>query len=116
MIAAAIALYALQTAWFKQRVREKVVRAAEQASGGHVELRSFDYNWRTLSADFTGFVVHGTEPAGAPALFRTESVRVGLRLASLLKREVEIESLQFERPQIHLFILSDGTTNLPTRR
>ncbi len=56
------AMYALQTSWFKQNVRERVISAVQQATGGRVEIGSFDYNWRTLSAEFRNFVVHGTEP------------------------------------------------------
>lgn len=113
MMAGGIAIYALQTNWFKQQVRERIVSAAEQASGGRVELGSFTYNWRMLTAEFTGFVVHGTEPAGAPPLFRADSVRVGLRLVSLFKRDVDVAYLRLDRPEIHLLVRPDGTTNLP---
>ena len=111
--AGAVALYALQTSWFKQQVREKIIAAAEQASGGRVELKAFNYNWRTLTAEFTGFVVHGREGSSAPALFRSDSVQVGLRLVSMLKRNVDLASVTLVRPKLHLVLHPDGTTNLP---
>jgi len=107
------ALYTLQTGWFRQRVRDKIVTAAEQATGGRVELGSFHYNWRALSAGFDGFVVHGTEPAGAAPLFEAPSIRVGLRIVSLLRRDVDIRYLEIDRPRIHLVVHPDGTTNFP---
>jgi translocation and assembly module TamB len=107
------ALYTLQTNWFRQRVRQKIVSAAQQASGGRVELGSFSYDWRTLDAEFDGFVVHGTEPAGAAPLFRARSIRAGFRIVSLLKRDVDIKFLQISHPKINLIVHPDGTTNFP---
>lgn len=109
----AVALYTLQTNWFKQRVREKIVSAAEQASGGRVELGAFNYDWRTFDAEFDAFVVHGTEPADAPPLFRANSIRVGFRIVSLLKQDVDIKFLKIDRPKVNLILNPDGSTNLP---
>jgi translocation and assembly module TamB len=109
----AVALYTLQTNWFKQRVREKIVSAAERASGGRVELGSFSYDWRTLNAQFNAFVVHGTEPVGARPLFRANSIRVGFRIVSLLKQDVDIKFLKIDRPKINLILHPDGSTNFP---
>lgn len=113
MVLFAVAVYTLQTDWFKQRVREKIVSAAQEATGGRVELGAFNYNWRTLSADFDRFVVHGSEPGGAAPLFQAPSIRVGLRIVSLLKRDVDIRFLELDRPEIHLIVHPDGTTNFP---
>ncbi len=107
------ALYALQTNWFKNKVRERIITAVENASGGRVELDTFSYNWRTLTAEFRGFVVHGTESAGAPPLFQAKSVRIGLKITSVLKRDIDIASLIVERPEIYLLVQPDGTTNIP---
>ncbi|MBV9760115.1 MAG: translocation/assembly module TamB domain-containing protein [Acidobacteriaceae bacterium] len=109
----AAGLYTLQTDWFRQKVGEKIVSAAEQATGGRVELGSFAYDWRTLDVRFSGFIVHGSEPAGAPPLFESPSIRVGLRIVSLLKRSVDIRFLEIDRPRICLIVHSDGTTNFP---
>ncbi len=108
------ALYALQSHWFKEKVRQKIVLAVEETSGGRVELDSFDYDWRTLTADFRNFVVHGSEPVGGPPLFRATSVRVGLKIVSLLKRDVDIASLVVNRPEIYLLVRADGSTNIPS--
>ncbi|HEX3681079.1 MAG TPA: translocation/assembly module TamB domain-containing protein [Bryobacteraceae bacterium] len=109
----ALALYTLQTNWFKQRVREKIVAAAEQATGGRVELGTFNYDWRTLDAEFDAFVVHGSEPADAPPLFRANSIRAGLRIVSLIQHDVDIKFLKIDRPKINLIVHPDGSTNLP---
>ena len=108
------ALYTLQTSWLKAKVREKIVSEAERASGGRVEIGSFQYDWRTLTAHFSNFVVHGTEPSGAPPLFQADSVRVGLKIVSFLKRDIDIASLVVEHPNVHLLVHRDGATNIPT--
>ncbi len=108
------ALYTLQSNWFKERVRQKIVLAVQDASGGRVELGRFDYDWRTLTADFRNFVVHGSEPASGSPLFRADSVHVGLKVISLLKRDVDIASLVVNRPEIYLLVRADGSTNIPS--
>lgn len=110
------AFYALQANWFKDRVREKIISAIEGASGGRVELGSFNYDWRTLTAEFKNLIVRGTEPKAGPPLFRADSIRVGLRIVSLLKRQVDITSLNVERPEIYWLVHADGTTNIPAPR
>src|SRR5919109_3125407 len=76
------AFYAVQTNWFRAKVRERIISEIEKATGGRVELGSFNYQWRTLSAEFKRLAVHGTEPKSDPPLFRADSVRVGLRIIS----------------------------------
>lgn len=116
LVAIAGALYTLQTSWFRQQVRNGILSSAEKATGGKVDIRDFDYDWRSFTARFTHFIIHGTEPASAPPLFEAASVRVRLRLLSLLRRDVEIALLQVDRPQVHIAIARDGATNLPFTR
>ncbi len=112
----AAGFYTLQTAWFKTQVRERVIAEIEKASGGQVELGSFSYDWRTLTAEFRNLIVHGTEPAGTQPLFRADSIRVGLKIISVFKRDVDIASLAVKRPEVHLIAGPDGTTNIPSPR
>ena len=58
----------LQSQWFKNKIRQKIVSVTERATGGRVEIGSFSYDWRHLTADVSPFVLHGTEPASAPPL------------------------------------------------
>jgi translocation and assembly module TamB len=110
------ALYFLQSNWFKEKIREKIISAIEGASGGQVELKSFNYDWRTLSAEFSNLTIHGNEPNPGPPLFRADSVRVGLSIVSLLKRQVDIAALKVERPEIYLLVRADGSANVPAPR
>ena len=58
-------------------------------------------------------MLHGKEPAGGPPLFRASSIAVGLKIVSLLKRDVDIQYLAVTEPRIYLIIYPDGGTNVP---
>lgn len=116
LLAVGFALYTLQTSWFKQQVRDKIISAAEQASGGRVEIGSFNYHWRSLTAEFSDFVVHGAESPTGPPLLQAASVQVRLRIVSLLHRNVDIALLKVDRPRLYLHVAPNGTTNLPATR
>lgn len=114
MIAAVVAgVVVIQTAWFKNLVRTRMESVVELATGGRVEIGSFSYNWRDLTAEVQSFVVHGTEPASAPPLFRAEKVKVGLKIISALEKKVDIASLIVDAPHVYITIGPDGSTNIP---
>ncbi|MBV9404793.1 MAG: translocation/assembly module TamB domain-containing protein [Acidobacteriaceae bacterium] len=110
----AAALYTIETAWFKNKVRERVVAALEQTTGGTVEIGAFTYNWRTLTAGFRDVIVHGTESSVASPLFRASSIRIQLRFQSVFKRNIDIASLVITHPDVHIVVASDGSTNIPS--
>lgn len=111
--ASATFLYVVQTDWFKNQVRERIVSVAEQATGGRVEIGQFGYEWHGLTAEVSPFVLHGTEPAGAPPFFRAKKIRIDLRIISAFKKQVDIASLQVDQPQVVVTVAPDGSTNVP---
>jgi translocation and assembly module TamB len=109
-------LYVLRTAWFANALRHRTIAAIERATGGHAELGSFRYDWRSLTLELDDVVLHGTEPSSAPPLFRAQAVHVQLKIVSLWNRDVDITSLVLERPRIYLLFRRDGTTNIPNTK
>src|ERR1700734_950033 len=107
------AVVLVQSAWFRNLVRVRMVSAIERATGGRVEIGSFSYNWRNLTADVQPFVLHGTEPASAPPLFRADKIQIGLKIISALEKKVDIAFLVVESPQLYISISPDGSTNIP---
>lgn len=107
------ALYTLHTKWFRDKVREKVVAAIEGVSGGRVEIDSFNYDWLSLTAEFRGLVVHGTEPSSAQPLVKASRVRIQLKIISVFERNIDLSSVVVDRPEFHLLVFPDGTTNIP---
>jgi translocation and assembly module TamB len=110
---AVAAILVLRSAWFYEKVREGLVSTVETATGGRVEAGSFQFDWKRLRAEIGMFALHGTEPPGKPPLFRARTVVVGLKIASILKRDVDIQYLEVADPRVFLMIYSDGRTNLP---
>lgn len=106
-------LFAIRTAWFQNKIRQRVESVVERATGGRVEIGGFSYNWHNLTAAAGPFVLHGTELASAPPLFRAEKIQIGLRVISALERKVDISSLIVESPHVYITINPDGTTNIP---
>jgi translocation and assembly module TamB len=113
LVAAAAAVVVFQSRWFYNRVRAGIVDTVETATGGRVEIGSFRFDWRTLRAEVDRFTLHGTEPPDKPPLFRAESVAVGLKVVSILKRNVDISYLDVTAPQVDLIVGPDGRTNVP---
>src|ERR1700730_5999156 len=107
-------LITVQTEWFKNKVREKIVSVTEDATGGRVEIGKFNYDWRMLTAEVAPFIVHGKEPASSPPFFRADKIQIGLKIISALKKQVDIASLVVEKPQVYAIVAPDGSTNVPT--
>jgi len=103
----------LQSQWFRNKVRDRIVSVTERATGGRVEIGSFSYNWRELTAEVSPFVLHGTEPASAAPLLRADKIRVRLRIISLLEKKVDIAALVVETPRLNVIAAPDGSTNIP---
>ncbi|HWQ56730.1 MAG TPA: translocation/assembly module TamB domain-containing protein [Bryobacteraceae bacterium] len=116
LLTVAAAVVALRSQWFHDRVRERIVSEVERATGGRSEVRAFSFDWRALRAEVRGFVLHGTEEAGKPPLFEAGSIRVGLKVVSLLKKDVDIDSVAVAEPRIHLIVYPGGRTNVPAPR
>jgi translocation and assembly module TamB len=119
VIAVALLVFAVtvvgvvRSQWFYGRVRRAIVETVEKATGGRVEIASFQFDWHRLRAEVRGFTLHGTESADKPPLLRAESVAVGLKLVSVLKRQVDIAYLDVTAPQVYLIVNADGSTNIP---
>src|SRR5262249_48222796 len=106
----------LRSDWFLNQVRLRIIREVENATGGRAQIGSFRFHWRALRAEVRNFVLHGNEPAGDPPLLRADVVSVGLKIVSLVKRDIDIEALDVTHPQVYLIIRPNGRTNIPEPR
>lgn len=113
LVIGAAGVLVLRSSWFYEKVRERIVGTVEKATGGRVEIASLQFDWKQLRAEVKSFVIHGTEPADKPPLFRAASVTVGLKIVSALKRDVDIQYLEIADPHIYLTVDRDGRTNVP---
>lgn len=104
----------VRTDWFRNYVRQKIITATRDATGGEVEVGSFSFAWSGLRAVVTGFVIRGNEPAGSPPFVRASRVEVRLRLFTSLKRILDVTYLGVDRPEVNIIGFADGRTNIPT--
>ena len=108
------AVVAVQTDWFRQFVRQKIITATENGTGGKVEIGSYVFDWKHLRSTVTHFVVHGEEPPGAPPYLQAERVQLDIRLFTSIHHLIDVASLVIDRPQANIIIFPDGHTNIPT--
>ena len=94
----------VRTDWFRNLVREKIVAAVEQGTGGRTEIGSFEFDWTHLRAKVRNFVIHGLEPADATPLLRADLLQVDLKLLSPFRGFVDIAYLLIEKPQANVIV------------
>lgn len=109
----AVGIVVLRSDWFHEKVRARIINTIETATGGRAEIGSFRFDWKQLRAEVDRFTLHGNEPADRPPLFRAASVTVGLKIVSLVRRDVDIQYLEVKDPHIYLIVYPDGHTNVP---
>jgi len=90
-----------------------IVRRLEKMTGGQVALQSISIRWFSLEVRLKGLVIHGREPAGAEPLFAADEVQAGLRIDSFWGHKVSLNDLLVQRPQVHIRVEKDGSSNIP---
>ncbi len=113
VVAVLVGIQVVQTEWFRNYVKQKIVVATEDATGSKVDIGSFNFDWKHLRAVVTDFVIHGAEPANAAPLLRVPRLETDIRLFTSIHHIVDITYLRIDRPQANIIVLPDGRTNLP---
>jgi translocation and assembly module TamB len=103
----------LKSAAFRQFAVRKIVAAANDATGGHTQIGSLDFQLSTLTAHLYDVVIRGNESPDAPPFFRVDKLTVGLKIQSVLRRKVNLSELLVEHPVVHLDVNSEGRSNIP---
>lgn len=107
---------------FQNRVRSTLITTLEDATGGKVDLAKVQFSLAHLAVEADGLVIHGLEgPDQAPYL-SADRILVRITLKSLFThatnskgamRYITLALLHVDKPQIHLIINKDGSTNQP---
>ncbi len=95
-------------------LRRWIVHRLEKAVGAHVDLDSISIQWLSLRATLKGLVIHGREPLGTKPLLSAEEVQAELKVDSFWGRKVSLSDLVVKRPEVHIRVGKDGSTNMPT--
>jgi translocation and assembly module TamB len=113
VILGSVTWWSIHTAWFAGLVRARILATLSASTGGRVESGPFTFDPATLTAGISQLVIHGTEPVGSPPLLSVASVRIGYKILSLWRRDIDLQSLAINQPEFHLIVDADGTTNIP---
>ena len=103
----------LRSDWFREQVRLKLIHEIGAATGARVEIGSFGYNWRNLEVELKGVVLHGREQPSQAPFFLARRIRLTLGPATIFERRLDLRQLRVEKPEVHVYVAADGTTNLP---
>jgi translocation and assembly module TamB len=93
--------------------RRAIIAQVERMTGGRVELGAFRFHWWSLRAELEGFTIHGTEPPGTPPFFHADYLLVDIRVDSLFRRKISLDEVRVDKPEVHVRIAPDGSTNVP---
>jgi len=104
----------VQSNWFRDYVKAKIITAAEDGTGGRVEIGSYTFDWTHLRSILTDFVIHGDEPPGAAPYLRANRIQLDLRLFTSIHHLLDVTYLAIDRPEANIIVLADGRTNVPT--
>jgi translocation and assembly module TamB len=115
LLAGAAALY-VQTRSFNQFLLRQLISSIEQSTGLRLEVQSLKLRWSPFSGEFFGIVAHGKEGPLEPPLLRADRLKVSLGLRALLRREIDLHSIELDRPIVNARIGTAGNSNLPETR
>ncbi len=113
LLTLAAAFFVVRSDWFHNHLRSRMVAELERATGGEASIGSSRVDWRALRVTVAEIVIHGKEPRDTAPLLRIRKAEAGLKILSLMKRQVDLASLTVEGPEVHLIVGPDGETNLP---
>jgi translocation and assembly module TamB len=113
LVVAISAPFVLQSDWFSNFVRQKIISTTEESTGGKVELGSFQFDWRHLTVRIRNFVLHGTEAKNVHPLLSVDLLELHLRLFSGIAHTIDLTYLGVQKPEVNLIVYPDGKTNIP---
>ncbi len=101
---------------FEDLARQRLTKEIETATGGRAEIASFHWHLLNLEADAGGVVLHGLEAPGEAPYLQVENLRVRLSILDFWSPRILLRDLEIFRPQLHLIVYLDGSTNQPQPR
>ena len=116
LAAAALLCFWAHSSSCENLVRKHLIAGLESSTGARVEVASFHWRPFALEAEAGGLVLHGKEGAGEAPFARIERLRVQLSILDFWSPRILLRNLEIDRPQLHLIVYADGSTNQPQPR
>ncbi len=121
LILGGLAIYT-GTADFQNRVRKTLVSTLEESTGGKVDLAAVHFSLWHLAVEADGLVIHGLEGPGQAPYVSADRILVRITLKNFFAhatgstgamKYITLALLHVDKPEVHLIINKDGTTNQP---
>ncbi len=109
-------LWYASTPQFAMRVHRTIIATLEHATGGKVDMGSFQWSVRGLAVEIDDLTIHGKEVPGQVPYFHVQHLTLHAKLISLFTPKIALASLTAERPTFHLILYPGGATNQPQPR
>jgi translocation and assembly module TamB len=113
MIATAGLYFWASSASFENMVRRHLVKIIQEATGGRAEIASFHWRLLNLEAEADGVTIHGLEAPGEAPYVQADRLRVRVSVLGFWSPRILLRDLEILRPQLHLIVYPDGSTNQP---
>jgi translocation and assembly module TamB len=107
------AYFVASSSAFENAVRKRLIAEIETATGGRAEIASFHWRLLHLQAEADGIVIHGLEDPGEAPYAEIDRLRAQLSILDIFTPRILLRDLDISRPQVHLIVYPDGSTNQP---
>jgi len=98
---------------FQEYALRTIVQDTNDATGGRVEIRNFDFKLSTLTAHLYNITLHGSERPDQAPLLQVDKLTVGLKIQSLVHRKITLDELLVNHPVVRLGVDREGKSNIP---
>ena len=99
-----------------EKVKTIAEKKVSETLGTPVSVGTVGLSFAGIPAVKASDILIGEPRAGEPFLFSLKSVKVRVNLLSLLKKRVEIVSVEIDRPTVAIIHYKDGSSNLPGKK
>jgi translocation and assembly module TamB len=103
----------LRSTSFQQYALRKIIENVNEATGGRAEIRHLDFQLSTLTVYLYDVTLHGTEAPTDPPLAHLDKLTVGIKIQSLLRRQITLSDLEIEHPVVYVRVDRNGKSNIP---
>jgi len=103
----ALAVFAgwyLRSPQFHEWARQKLVSRLEQVTGGRVEIANFQWSLSQLQFDIHDLTIHGLEGPDQIPYLHADRLLIRARIVSLWRRQIALNSVEVDRPVVHLIV------------
>jgi len=104
---------AFQSGLADRWMRRKLIGEIDARTGMRAEIRSFHFRPRNLRVEIGGLTLHGLEPTDAAPLFHARRIDLRVRILSFFRRQIALDQLLVDQPQVAIRIGPDGRSNIP---